>query len=54
MAGAGCAEVGDKLQEGHSTTQTLGMRGGAQGSWQPHRDQHTNATTTTSPLFPEE
>lgn len=41
-------------QEGHGITQTFGKQGGAQGSWQPHRDQHTNATTTTSLLFLEE
>lgn len=41
-------------QEGHGITQTFGKQGGAQGSWQPHRDQHTNATTPTSLLFLEE
>lgn len=41
-------------QEGHGITQTLGKRGGARGSWQPHGDQHTNATATTSLLFLEE
>uniref|UniRef100_A0A8B9NE14 Uncharacterized protein n=1 Tax=Accipiter nisus TaxID=211598 RepID=A0A8B9NE14_9AVES len=41
-------------QEGHGMARTLGKQGGAQGSWQPRRDQHTNATATTSLLFLEE
>jgi len=53
-AGSGGRQWQSSARRDTASRRHLGSTEWAQGSWQPHRDQHTNATATTSLLFPEE